>query len=90
MVQHQAFNDPVTGRPATESRPLGDWSPCTMGEIYGLMCDVPILVLWEPGFYGSFLGDKPLERCTGSWPNTYHVRLCIAGGCDAKHHTDVR
>lgn len=75
MVCHSAKFDPMTGERTSGSEPLGDWVACTMGEIYGMQCDVPICVVWEPGIYGRFLGDKALERCTGSWPNTYHVRL---------------
>lgn len=75
MVSHAARFDPITGEPTSGSEPLGDWMPCTMGEIYRMQCDVPISVVWEPGVYGRFREDKALERCTGSWVNTYHVRV---------------
>lgn len=80
LVSHSVRFEPITGAPTNGSEPLGDWVPCTMGEIYGLQCDVPISVVWEPGMLGRFRSDKALERCTGSWPNTYHVRLRADNG----------
>jgi hypothetical protein len=75
-MKHKASNPPSGTIWAPTSHPLGDWMPCTLAEIKERASGGALTFVWHPGCYG----DEPIEICTGSQPNTYHVRLANLNG----------